>query len=207
MEGVMKETWKDELIRSLSVTADAVEAMRDMTEVDQFGPIIRLLLETCGSVVVTGAGTSGIAARKLVHTLRCQDISSFYLAPSDALHGASGAIRESDSLIAVSNGGETKEVNAVVQIARNAGAKTVAVTADARSELAMLSDHLLQIVVEKESDTSNLLATASINCVIAAFDAIGCVIMQEREFSLRRFAQTHPAGRVGRVLNDQDKEL
>lgn len=192
--------WKKEISRSLTNTAQAISALAELRSFERFESVIVSILHAQGNIIVTGAGTSGVAARKVVHTFRCQEIPAYFLSPIDALHGASGSIQSGDMLIGISNGGATKAVNDIVTIAKGRGAVIIGVTADLSSELAELSDTVLHISVEQESDASNLLATASISCIIAAFDAIGSVIMKEKHFSPDSFAQIHPEGKVGEML-------
>ncbi len=43
-----------------------------------------------GKIVVTGVGTSGIAARKVAHMLACVERPAIYLNATDAAHGDLG---------------------------------------------------------------------------------------------------------------------
>lgn len=48
------------------------------------------LRECRGKIVVTGVGTSGIAARKIAHMLSCVERPAIYLNATDAAHGDLG---------------------------------------------------------------------------------------------------------------------
>lgn len=45
------------------------------------------LRDCTGKIVVTGVGTSGIAARKVAHMLACVERPAIYLNATDAAHG------------------------------------------------------------------------------------------------------------------------
>lgn len=58
-----------------------------------------------GKIVVTGVGTSGIAARKVAHMLACVERPAIYLNATDAAHGDLGFLRSDDLVIMLSRGG------------------------------------------------------------------------------------------------------
>lgn len=60
-----------------------------------------------GKIVVTGVGTSGIAARKVAHMLACVERPAIYLNATDAAHGDLGFLRADDLVIMLSRGGNS----------------------------------------------------------------------------------------------------
>lgn len=203
----MKQEHEEVFCNSLRIASQEIQRLAETVDRKQIELLTGEILKRSqtGSILVIGAGTSGVAARKIVHGLRCQEFSAHFLAPSDALHGASGAVRKDDLVIAISNGGTSDAVNKTVDIARQRGAHVIAVTAMSDSPLAAMADDLVIVDVEQESDYAGLLATASILCVIALFDAVISVIMAERNFSTEAFGRIHPDGRVGSTLADKQK--
>lgn len=172
---------------------------------EQVDHMVRTLatIDPCVSILVVGVGTSGVVAQKIVHALRCQQFPAHVLSPGDALHGASGVIQKGDLLIVVSNGGMSETVNTAATIAKERGAVIYAVTSQEDSTLAKLADHLLLVKVNRESDYSGILATASILCVIALFDAIISILEEKRQFTIQDFSHIHPSGKVGNdILSD-----
>lgn len=70
-----------------------------------------LLVQDCqGLVVCTGAGKSGLVARKLAATLSTLGRRACWLDPSAAAHGEAGLLGPRDLLVAVSRSGESDEV-------------------------------------------------------------------------------------------------
>ena len=195
----MKEEHKQILVKSLTITSQEVERLRTSVNFEELDMLLDAILKRAetGNILLTGVGTSGVAAQKVVHSLRCQQLPAHFLSPGDALHGAAGVVHSGDLLIVISNGGNSHTVNKTAEIAKKRGAQVLAVTAQKTSELAQIADDIVLVRVENESDHAGLLATASIICVIALFDAVSSVIMFERNFSKEGFSQIHPEGRVG----------
>ncbi|GHE44675.1 RpiR family transcriptional regulator [Streptosporangium violaceochromogenes] len=92
---------------------------------------------------VYGVGASGLVAadmeQKLMRIGRpCHSFTDAHLALTSA-----ALVRSGDVVVGVSCTGETPDVLAPVEVARKAGATTVAITNNPRSSLAELADHVL----------------------------------------------------------------
>jgi arabinose-5-phosphate isomerase len=98
----------------LLLEADALRSAAERLDSDAFAHAIELIEACSGKTFTTGAGTSGIIARKIAATLTSTGTAASFLHPSDALHGGLGAMTEGDVLIAVSNSGEADEVLALL---------------------------------------------------------------------------------------------
>ena len=96
-----------EVIRLEARTIASLEARLDA----RFSRAIDMLLACEGLVVVTGVGKAGLVGQKISATLASTGTPSLYLHPTEALHGDLGRIRARDLLFAISNSGETAEVN------------------------------------------------------------------------------------------------
>lgn len=162
--------------------------------------VIKAIKNCKGRIVLSGCGTSGEAAKKIAHTLSCIECPSLFLSPSDAVHGGLGVVQKGDVVILISKGGETMELNSMVDVVKRKQSTLIGVTENEKSTLAKKSDIFLKVKVSKEADAFNLLATASIVSIIAIFDAIISVIMTEKKYSKKEFALIHPGGAVGKKL-------
>ncbi len=193
---------KMKMVASESMENTAKEILRVSQDLDpaMLSKIVGLLVSCKSKVLVSGIGTSGVAARKIAHSLSCLEIPTIYLSPGDAVHGASGMITPGDVLFLISKGGVSQEINKLIPIAHARGAQVVAVTERGDTELALNSDFVFLITIERESDQVGLLATASTLAVMATFDAICSIIMSEKGFSADGFLTIHPGGDVGRKL-------
>jgi len=163
--------------------------------------ILESISETKGHVVVTGLGKSGLVGAKIAATLSSTGTPSFFLHSADALHGDSGALTPGDVLIAISNSGETAEVNAFVTMAKGWGNQVIAITKNANSSLAKNANAVINIDFDKEADPLNLAPTTSTTLTIAAGDALASALMAHRGFSAQDFGKRHPGGALGKATN------
>ena len=69
-----------------------------------------MLSRVTGRVIVTGMGKSGHIARKIAATLASTGSPAHYVHPGEASHGDLGMITEDDAVLALSNSGETLEL-------------------------------------------------------------------------------------------------
>jgi arabinose-5-phosphate isomerase len=164
-------------------------------------PALEIILECKGHVVVTGLGKSGLVGAKIAATLSSTGTPSFFLHSADALHGDSGALTSGDVLIAISNSGETAEVNAISKMAKSWGNSVIAITKDSNSSLAKSSDAVINIAFDKEADPLNLAPTTSTTLTSAAGDALASALMAHRGFTSQDFGKRHPGGALGKATN------
>ena len=164
-------------------------------------PALELIIESKGHVVITGLGKSGLVGAKIAATLSSTGTPSFFLHSADALHGDSGALSPGDVLIAISNSGETAEVNAFVAMAKSWGNQVIAITKNANSTLAKGANAVINIAFDKEADPLNLAPTTSTTLTIAAGDALASALMAHRGFTSEDFGKRHPGGALGKATN------
>ncbi len=164
-------------------------------------PALEIMVECKGHVVITGLGKSGLVGAKIAATLASTGTPSFFLHSADALHGDSGALTPGDVLIAISNSGETAEVNAIANMAKGWGNPTIAITKNSNSSLAKSCDAVINIAFDKEADPLNLAPTTSTTLTIAAGDAIASALMAHRGFNPSDFGKRHPGGSLGKATN------
>ena len=164
-------------------------------------PALEIIIESKGHVVITGLGKSGLVGAKIAATLSSTGTPSFFLHSADALHGDSGALTPGDILIAISNSGETAEVNAIASMAKGWGNQVIAITKSANSTLAKSADAVISIAFDKEADPLNLAPTTSTTLTIAAGDALASALMAHRGFTSQDFGKRHPGGALGKATN------
>jgi len=186
------------------IEADAIASLTDTMDMDVLLHIAELLCNCKGKIVISGCGTSGVAARKAAHMLNCVQAPCTFLSPSDALHGGLGMLRPEDILILLSKGGQSFEINAFIPPCKRAGTTLIAVTESNDSELAKAADHKIIVVTEVETGPL-LLATSSIVKVIAIFDAIVQSIALHKNYGSGEFVHIHPGGAVGKILVEETR--
>ncbi len=189
--------------KAFNVWSIASKAMKNIgNDIDKtsFLKCIKIIAESKGRIITSGSGTSGAAAKKISHSLSCIERPSFFLSPSDAVHGALGSVQENDIVILISKGGNTTEITKMIPPIKKKRALIIGVTENDRSVLSIKSDILLNIHVAREADDFNMLATTSTMAVIAVFDAICICLMEYMDYSKEKFAIIHPEGAVGKRL-------
>ncbi|WP_428852244.1 KpsF/GutQ family sugar-phosphate isomerase [Imbroritus primus] len=184
---------------TLQIEGEAVLALRDRLTPD-FAVAVALLLNCTGRVVVSGIGKSGHVARKTAATLASTGTPAFFVHPAEASHGDLGMVTRDDVFVAFSNSGETRELLTIVPIIKRIGASLIAVTGNAHSSLAELSDAHLDARVDKEACPLNLAPTASTTAALALADALAVSVLDARGFGEEDFARSHPGGALGRKL-------
>jgi len=137
---------------------------------------------------------------RLAATLASTGTPAFFVHAAEAVHGDLGMITADDVLLALSHSGAGQELLTVLPHARRMGARVIAMTGHADSELARLADVHLDVRVSKEACPLNLAPTASTTAALALGDALAVACLQARGFGPEDFARSHPGGALGRRL-------
>jgi arabinose-5-phosphate isomerase len=167
---------------------------------ESFSRAVDLVLGCQGQLIVTGIGKAGLVGQKISSTFASTGTPSFFLHPAEAVHGDLGRIRSHDVVLALSNSGQSPEVNAVIPPARRIGAGVIAITGRQDGALAKLADCVLDMGSVEEACPLKLAPTASTSAMLALGDALAMVVLQERDFDREDYALFHPAGALGRKL-------
>ena len=197
---------QDTARRVLRIEAQAIQdvlARLDPT----FDRAVDLFFACKGRVVVAGMGKSGIVGKKISATLSSTGTPSFFLHPAEALHGDLGMIARGDAMLAVSYGGETREIIALLDALKRLEIPLVALTGNLNSTIAQASEVVLDASVNEEACSLNLAPTASTTVAMAIGDALAVSLLERRDFRHDDFAALHPAGSLGKRLLRVDKVM
>ena len=195
-----------EAVRVLDIEARGILGLIDRID-DNFRRLVELVYRSPGRVIVSGIGKSGIIGRKIVATLNSTGTRAIFLHPVEAMHGDLGLVSEDDILLALSNSGETDELNLMIPSVRAIGCRVVAFTGDPDSTLARQSDMVIDVGVEKEACPMGLAPTASTTALLAMGDALAVVLISKRHFNPSDFKKIHPGGNLGRRLASRVTDL
>ncbi len=165
-----------------------------------FDRAVDLLFACKGHVVLTGMGKSGIIARKISSTFSSTGTPSFFLHPAEALHGDLGMLARGDLILAVTYGGETREIIALLEALKRLEISLVTLTGNTKSTIAEASSLVLDVSVSEEACSLNLAPTASTAAAMAVGDALAVSLLERRDFRHDDFAALHPAGSLGKKL-------
>jgi arabinose-5-phosphate isomerase len=192
--------------RVLRIEAQAIQDV--MARLDgAFERAVELLFACKARVAVTGMGKSGIVGRKISATLSSTGTPSFFLHPAEALHGDLGMLAAGDVILAVSYGGETREIIELLDALKRMEIKLVALTGNSKSTIAQASDIVLDVSVNEEACSLNLAPTASTTVAMAVGDALAVALLEKRDFRHDDFAALHPAGSLGKKLLRAEKVM
>ncbi len=184
---------------TLAVATAAIETASARLQ-DTFVRALDLLAECRGKVITTGVGKSGIAARKLAATLTSTGSPAVFLHPSEAMHGDLGIVQPQDVVIALSNGGESEELLAILPALLARDVAMIAIVGNLSSTLAQKATVTLDASIEREACPLNLAPTTSVLVAMALGDALAMTLQKRRGFREEDYALNHPGGRLGRRL-------
>ncbi|GAB4250273.1 MAG: KpsF/GutQ family sugar-phosphate isomerase [Acidobacteriota bacterium] len=183
----------------LEVEAEAIESLKERLNSD-FDRAVELLASTQGRVVTSGMGKSGIICRKIAATFSSTGTPSLFLHPAEAVHGDLGMLARGDTVLVVSNSGETEELLRLLGTLKRLGLPLIALVGNLRSTLARHADIVLDIGVDREACPFGLAPTASTTAALALGDALAIALSQRKGFRLEEFARLHPGGKLGKRL-------
>jgi arabinose-5-phosphate isomerase len=184
---------------TFDIEAAAVLGLKDRLN-DSFAQAVQSVLACKGRVVVMGMGKSGHVGRKIAATLASTGTPALFVHPAEASHGDLGMVQAVDVVLAISNSGESEELNAILPMLKRLKAPLIAMTGNPQSSLALHADMLLNSGVEKEACPLNLAPTASTTAQLALGDALAVALLDARGFKADDFARSHPGGALGRKL-------
>jgi arabinose-5-phosphate isomerase len=165
-----------------------------------FAQAVDMVLAIKGRVVVMGMGKSGHIGRKIVATLASTGTPAMFVHPGEASHGDLGMITAHDLVLAISNSGESQEMEVLLPVLKRLGAPLIVMTGNAQSTMAKHADLWLDSAVAKEACPLNLAPTASTTAQLALGDALAVALLDARGFRAEDFARSHPGGALGRKL-------
>lgn len=188
------------------IEADALYKAAERLD-QNFLNAIALILETKGKLIITGVGKSGLVGAKMAATFASTGTSSFFLHPTEALHGDLGMIGKEDTLLAISSSGESEELTKILPHIKRFDIPLIGLTGNKSSTLGSYADVFLDISVEKEACPLGAAPTTSTTLTMALGDALAVALMEKRGFRQEDFASFHPGGSLGKKLFVKIKDL
>ena len=174
---------------------------------DEFDKAVEIILACKGKLVVSGVGKSGLIGAKMAATFASTGTPSFFLHPTEALHGDLGMIGKDDVVIAISYSGESEELGSILPHIKRFGTPLIGMTKDENSTLGRYSDLIIKVEIEKEACPLNIAPTSSTTLTLALGDALAVCLMRARDFKKSDFASFHPGGALGKQLFIKVKNL
>jgi arabinose-5-phosphate isomerase len=191
--------YKEIAQQTLEIEAKALlDAAKSIDDV--FDKAVEVILECRGKLVITGVGKSGLIGAKMAATFASTGTPSFFLHPTEALHGDLGMIGKDDVVIAISYSGESEELGAILPHVKRFNVPLIGMTKNKLSTLGRYSDLVIPVIVEKEACPLDIAPTSSTTLTLALGDALAVCLMRARNFQKSDFASFHPGGSLGKKL-------
>ncbi len=200
----------------MRIDVNYIEAAREVLQIEQdalglikdrldggFERGVELMLETLesgGKIVITGMGKSFHVGQKVAATLTSTGSPASVMHPSEAMHGDFGILQQHDILLVLSYSGASDELIALIPMVKRLDVRVITVTGVTDSPLAVVSDAVIPITVEREACPFNMAPTSSTTATMAMGDAIAMVLLKARGFDMDDYARLHPGGAIGRTL-------
>ncbi|WP_298020890.1 KpsF/GutQ family sugar-phosphate isomerase [uncultured Campylobacter sp.] len=168
---------------------------------------VNLILACKGKVIVTGVGKSGHIGVKIAATLASTGTPSFFVHPTEALHGDLGMIGKDDMVLAISFSGESEELVRILPHLKRFGVKIIAMARDKNSSLGKVCDEFISLNIVKEACPLGAAPTVSTTLTLGLGDALAICLMRRRRFGKEDFANFHPGGSLGKRLFVKVKDV
>lgn len=188
----------------LSLEAQAIRAAEARLTAPTVEACVRLfewLTQTGGNLIVTGVGKSGHVGTKIAATFSSLGLPSFFLHPTEAMHGDLGRVTKSDVMLLLSKSGTTEELLELLPYLQLPRERLIALVGNVKSPIAEKCGVVFDCSVEKEACLNDLAPTTSTTLTLAMGDALAVLFEAVRGVSKEQFALNHPAGLLGKSLS------
>ena len=159
------------------------------------------VLKDAPRIAASGCGHSGICCMHFAHLMCCIERPARFISPAEAVHGATGYLKEGDVMLLASRGGKTKELLPIMDICKKKNVTIIAVTENLASPMALGADIVIPMAITRETDRYNSQGTTSFTVLSAIFDALQSALIEVTGYQNESFALIHPGGAVGARLN------
>ena len=113
--------------------------------------------------------------------------------------GDLGMITKGDTVILISNSGETQELSTIILHCKKLKVPIVSITSELNSTLARKSEVVLLIPSGVEACPLSLLQQVQQRYLVLG-DAIAVTLLKKRNFTSKDFLELHPGGKLGKML-------
>ena len=193
-------------LKVIEIESNAVKSLSNQIKSD-FEDLCSNILNAQGKLILMGIGKSGHIAQKISATLSSTGTASFFIHPTEAAHGDLGMIDKEDSILILSNSGETKEIIEILPALKRSTANIFTLTNNNQSTIAKSGTINLMIKADEEACPLDLAPTSSTTIALVFGDALAIALLEARGFSKDDFAKSHPAGQLGKKLTTLVQDL
>ena len=176
-------------------------------DADKLTKLFEQLRLTGSAIIFCGVGKSGIIAQKCAATFTSLGLPSYFLHPTEALHGDLGRVGKNDAIVLLSKSGTTEEILKLMPFLQVPRTHRIALVGQVPSPVSEFCDVVFDCSVEKEACINNQAPTTSSTLAIAMGDAMAVLFEKYIGLSKEGFAANHPGGILGKSLRMKVKDL
>ena len=184
---------------TIDIEIEAINELKKLLD-ENLTKALDMIEHTKGRVILSGMGKSGHIARKIAASLASTGTPSFFMHPAEASHGDLGMVTSDDTIIAISNSGESRELIDILNYAKRFGINLISITKNPDSSLGRAGDIVLRLPTSKEACPLGLAPTSSTTATLVLGDIITVAMIERKSFSKVQFNQRHPGGKLGSIL-------
>tara|TARA_Y100000748_G_scaffold86501_1_gene71587 strand:- start:33 stop:998 length:966 start_codon:yes stop_codon:yes gene_type:complete len=192
--------------RTLKIESNSIDAIAGQLD-KSFTTLCEKVYNSEGKFIIMGVGKSGHIAQKISSTLSSTGTASIFIHPTEAAHGDMGLINKKDIVLLISNSGETDEIVNILPSLKRHAKEIASITSNNKSTIANSSDIKIQLKSNKEACPLDLAPTSSTTNALVFGDALAIALLEAKGFTKKDFASSHPAGKLGKKLITQVKDL
>lgn len=187
------------LKRVVLIEQQALSKMQDNIG-HEFVRACQTILSCQGRLIITGMGKSGLVGRKIAATMASTGTPAFFVHPGEAGHGDLGMIVKGDVVIAISNSGNSDEINVLLPVIKRLNIPLISISKNLNGRLPKEADIALTLGEFEEACPLGLAPTSSTTATMVLGDALAIALLEARGFKSEDFALSHPAGSLGKRL-------
>jgi len=188
--------------RAKKTLSTEIKEVRNISKIlnDNFYKGVILLSKVKGKIIITGIGKSAHIGNKIAATLTSTGTPSYFMHATEASHGDLGGITKNDCIIAISNSGETAELNNIINYSKRFAIPLISISSNSKSLLNKSST--IGIVYKKpiEACPLNLAPTSSTTISLVIGDCLAMALLELKGFNSNQFKNFHPGGNLGKDL-------
>ena len=174
---------------------------------NNFCKAVNLIYNTKGKIIITGIGKSAHIGNKISATLTSTGTPSYFIHATEASHGDLGSIKKEDCVVAISNSGETSELNNIIQFTKRFNIRLISITSNSKSSLHKNSTVGILYKKPIEACPLNLAPTSSTSMAMIIGDCVAIALLELRGFKSKEFKSLHPGGNIGKDLKSLNEVM
>ena len=192
--------------RTLARELSSIKNLKSTFNIN-FCKAVNFIFNTKGKIVITGVGKSAHIGNKISATLTSTGTPSYFIHATEASHGDLGSIKKEDCVVAISNSGETSELNNIIQFTKRFNIRLISITSNSKSSLHKNSSVGILYKKPKEACPLNLAPTSSTSMAMIIGDCIAIALLELRGFKSKEFKNLHPGGNLGKDLKNLNEVM